>query len=523
MNTPVQETAAQQAQDAAVIAKGAGVNLLGSLAKVIKSTLFIFLTRLFGAEIFGLYILAWSVIDLVSKIGSFGFDKAILKFVVQHRTDRNEQAVRRTMGQTFALGLMVSGAISILVYYAAPGISETLFEKPAMTGMLRMLAWTVPFLTLTTLGLAATKSLKIMRYDAYVKSIAEPLLMFAAAWAALFIGWRHAGIAFAHLVAVTGGALVTLTIINRYYGLRACLHQGIRGIRFWSDLTRFSLPVMGYDLVYILMMRLDALMVGYFLPAVQVGIYAIAIEVALTTKKVRQWFDPIFAPIISELNHKNERERLGENFALVTRWVLTINLAFFFGMMLFGKDVLLLFGPTFAAGALSLVLLSLSQVIYASMGSGDNLLILSGHPYLNLINTALVLVVNFVLGLALIPVYGMAGAALGTLLAFALLSVIRIIEVYRRLGIHPFRRVLWKPCCASLLAFGVGYMASAWLPERGLWRAVPLAAVFLAVYGALLVWFELEAPDRMVWQRIRRKLGWRSSGDDDARNLRLSA
>ena len=491
--------------DASVIAKGALVNFLGTLAKVIKSTTFVLLTRYFGAEVFGLYILAWSLVDLAAKIGNLALDKGVLKFVVVYRSDKDDESVYRTLGQSIAIGVTLSVLIALLLSALAPTLAEGVFDKPQLTSMFYALALTVPFLTFTHIVLGAIKSLKIMKFDAYIKSIAEPIFLFGGAAACFIIGWHFNGIAIAHLLSAIGGAVLSIAAFGRYYSWRQCLN-GMRKLRLWTELTKFSLPVMGYEFLYILMMRLDAIMVGYFLPAMQVGIYAVAIEIALTTKKVRQWFDPIFTPIISELNHHGDIDRLGHNFALVTRWVLTINLAFVFSIILIGEDLLSLFGTEFAVGFACLIVLSLSQVLYASMGSGDTLLIMSGHPYLNLLNTAIVVAMNFGLNLILIPRYGMIGAALGTLVSFGTLSLIRVVEVYRIQKIHPFRAGLLKPCVAGLLSFGITYTVSQWLPESGLWRALPQALMYLALYVGLLRVFGLENEERLLRDQIVRRI-----------------
>lgn len=505
--------------DAKVIAQGAGVNFLGTLAKTIKSTSFVLMTRLFGTEVFGLYIMGWSVIDLLSKVGTFGLDKGVVKFVVQYHNDQNEDAVHRTLGQAVLIGLTMSAMVTGLVYLAAPFIADRIFHKLELTRILQVFAFSIPFLTLSQVLLAATKSLKIMRFDVYVKSIVEPLVLVAAACLCFLVGWRLSGIALAHLAAAIGGAACALYFFRRLFSSRACV-RGIRDMSLWSEMTKFSLPVVCYDLLYILMMRLDALMLGYFLPAVQVGIYGAAIEMAFLMKKVRQWFEPIFAPIISELHYHQKMQRLADNFSLVTRWILTVNLAFFFSMILIGRDILAVFGSEFTVGALSLTLLSLSQVIYGSIGSGDMVLLMSGHPYLNLLNTALVLILNVGLGVVLIPQYGMTGAAVGTLVSFGMLSVVRLVEVYVLLRIHPFRRALLKPFGASLIAFVMTVTVAAWFPTKGVWRGMPLTLMFLIIYGTMLVRFGLEQEDCMIIGQIRNR--FRTSRKPDDATLRLS-
>ena len=260
---------------------------------------------------------------------------------------------------------------------------------------------------------------------------------------------------------------------------------------------------MSYELVYMLMIRLDVLMVGYFLPAMQLGIYVVTVEIALATKKVRQWFDPIFSPIIVELNHRKDMQTLEENLRLVTRWVLTISLSFLCSVILIGDELLRLFGPEFGVGFITMVILAISQVVYSAMGSGDTVLIMSGRSYLNLINTIAVVIVNVVLNLWLIPHLGMMGAALGTLISFVLLTVIRLVEVYHLYQIHPLTWRMFKPLAAAIVAFGFAFLVGNLLPGIDVLRMVCLPAVFLFGYLVMLRILVLEESDLLIIQRFR--------------------
>ena len=494
------------ASDALTIVRGAAVNFIGTLARLTKSVSFIVLTRLFGAEVFGLYMLGWTIVDLVAKVGQFSLDKGLVNFIPRLREDGNTGAIHRTIAQALGVGLLLSAVTGAALFLGAPALAEGLLEKPRLTDMLRLLAVALPLIAVTHIILGVTRAHKVMKYDAMVRGVVEPLVLFGAACALFYWGWRTYGIAAAHLAALACGLLFAVRVFTRFYSWRACLVQ-LRKLRIVTPLTRFSLPVMGYELVYMVMIRLDVLMVGYFLPAAQVGIYVIAVEIALLTKKVRQWFDPIFSPIVAELNHRNDLRRLEHNLRLVTRWVLTIGVGFLCVVSLIGNELLGLFGPEFGAGFMAMVVLALSQVVYAAMGSGDTVLIMSGRPWLNLVNTVVVVAVNFVLNLWLIPSLGILGAALGTLASFMLLTLIRLFEVYYLFRIHPLAWRLLKPCSAAVLAFGCALLAGSYVPDVPWLRTAALPSIFLAVYLGVLSLLGLEEDDRTVLRRLRGQCG----------------
>ena len=500
--TRAQPVPARSASDASTIARGAAVNFIGTVARLTKSVSFIVLTRLFGAEIFGLYMLGWTIVDLVAKVGQFSLDKGLVNFIPRLRGDGDADAVHRIIAQALGVGLLLSAAVGAALFVAAPALAEGLLGKPRLAGMLRLLAAALPLIALTHVILGVTRAHKVMKYDAMIRGVVEPLVLFGAAGASFYWGWRTYGLAAAHLAALACGLLFALYVFTRFYSWRACLAH-LRGLRLVTPLTRFSLPVMGYELVYMVMIRLDVLMVGYFLPAAQVGIYVIAVEIALLTKKVRQWFDPIFSPIVAELNHRNDLPRLERNLRLVTRWVLTIGLGFLCVVSLIGHELLGLFGPEFGAGFMAMVVLAMSQVIYAAMGSGDTVLIMSGRPWLNLVNTVVVVIVHFALNLWLIPNLGILGAALGTLGSFMLLTLIRLAEVYHLFRIHPLTWRILKPCAAAALAFGCAFLAGGYGPDAPWLRLALLPSIFLAAYLGVLSLLGLEEEDRVLLRRLR--------------------
>ena len=137
------------------------------------------------------------------------------------------------------------------------------------------------------------------------------------------------------------------------------------------------------------------------------------------------------------------------------------------------------------------------------MGSGDIILIMSGRPYLNLFNTIFVVIVNFVFNLWFIPTMGILGAALGTLISFGLLSLIRLFEVYHFYRIHPLTWRISKPICAAALAFGAAFFVGGILPDSNFLHLIILPIIFLSGYLGILCLLNFEGDDLIILRRLR--------------------
>ena len=491
-------------EDARDLARGTGVNLLGNLGKLSTSVSFIFIGRVFGSDPLGLYLLAWSVIDFVSKLAIFGLDISIVKFITRSQLDKTPDEVYRTLGKAFSISLASGLSVSILIFLLTPWIAEGVFHKPDLVHPLKTLVFAIPLLAVSTVLLGAIKALKIMRFDVYVRSIIEPFGFLLSVMLSSLVWKDGSGLPAAQVAALLIGASAALVFFSRFFSLMACLRaMSFRALG--SQLARFALPVSLHSLLNILMSRLDVLLIGHFLPTGRVGIYGIAREVANVIKDFRQACDPIFAPVISEQVHTGDRQRLKDSMALAMRWALTISLPYL-GILIFGGHYILnLFGPAFVVGATAAALLAFAHLINSICGFSELLLLMSGRPYLNLFNTVLIVMATGVLTALLIPHYDILGPPTAAVLAFGAVNAVRLAQVYLILDIHPFRKAFFKSPVAFLVAAALPFLLQSLGAETAATGLVATGS-FLLAYGLIIWQLKLETEEQQLLHGLKRRL-----------------
>lgn len=196
----------------------------------------------------------------------------------------------------------------------------------------------------------------------------------------------------------------------------------------FSDLIRSSVYIFLSSLAVSLYMRLDILMINHFLGAKDVGIYAVANQVAmgfaLFSGALNTVLIPEFKNIVSKYGALKLRVRIIKFSPLVI--ILSIILYFL------SPYIILFFGEEYSRSSeiLSILLVSycfglianpLSLIIYEADKS--NMLF-----YLNLIQ----LLMNFFLNLLLIPSYGVWGATISTFSVrfFGTLYIVFLSKIY---------------------------------------------------------------------------------------------
>jgi O-antigen/teichoic acid export membrane protein len=116
---------------------------------------------------------------------------------------------------------------------------------------------------------------------------------------------------------------------------------------------------------------------------------------------------------------------------MLATWPLYVTCA------VFAVPVMEVFGSGYSSGATALVILSLAYMFDLGTGNLNVLLLMSGNSSLNLANSALALVVNIGLNVALIPPYGIEGAAIAWAASVVAYNLAAAVEIRLLLGLGP--------------------------------------------------------------------------------------
>lgn len=492
--------------DSSTLAKGAAVNLLGTLAKISRSGFTFFVTRVFGPQVFGLFTLATAIIDLVSRFTILGMDKSLLKFIPEvnneqaghrHKIISSTLIVALTLGFIFTTGLLVM----------APWISKTGFKKPELTLPLQIIVFSILPVTLFNLLLSATKALKIMVYDAVISGMIYPLLLLLFSIPVIWVNRAEIGLCAAYTVTSFTIMLAAVWCFRKHFVLSQSLSLPQKNLLL--RIIHFSTPLGLHDFVQYLVIKLEIFILAYFVTAKELGIYVLAVELAFILKKFRQMFDPILIPLISEFQSQGERQRVQENVARVIRWILTLGILYVGPIILFNNSILNLFGKEFTQGGICLVILCLAHLINANTGLCDLVMMVSNRPRINLLNAIVLLVLQAGLDIWLIPEFGILGAAIGASVSLVTLGLIRLLQSFFILKMNPFHISQNKPILAGLIAAAITLLA------RQLYQPFATASflwignliLYVATYLVTLKLLGLEEEDRELLNRVFKRKG----------------
>lgn len=186
--------------------------------------------------------------------------------------------------------------------------------------------------------------------------------------------------------------------------------------------------------IHLINYQTDILMLGFFETADSVGIYRISQRGAMLVPFVFMALNTAIAPTISSLFANGELRRLNRLLVISARWVLVSTLPIVIILTFCGSFILrVVYGEEFESAATSLSILSVAHLITICMGFGFLSLNMSGYERTSLKIFTFSAVLNVVLNLIFIPLYGYNGAALATGVSMALNSFILAIILNKKL------------------------------------------------------------------------------------------
>jgi O-antigen/teichoic acid export membrane protein len=489
------------------MAKGAGIVFAGSIISFGLRYFFqVLVARQIGPELFGIFSLAVSVFGVAEVIAVLGMQKGMVRFVALHQSEGDTRRLKGTirLGSVFDLGGGI--AVALAVVLGSGTLGTAVFHTSILPRVLRAFAIAVPFTALTGVLLAATQGMKIMRYRVYVRDILEQVSRVVLVIILFSLGLRLWAASSAFIAALILGTVASTVFYRRVF--RAVLRNDAAQIAEAKRLLTYCWPLLFANCFAIVEAWLAIFMLGYFRTPEAVGIFSAAYRTSFLTQGILLAFNTMFSPIISDLHHTQQHDRLRTLLKMVTKWIFSLNLPIILVMVFLSREVLWIFGKEYVTGAACLVVLGIGQFMQSAPGPLGILIDMSGRPKITLFNSVAVLLFQTVLCIVLIPKNGIMGAAVAKTASLGFLRALQLYEVRSVLRMHPFRRDFFKPLVAGTAAIVVVTLLKSPLAqvEAPFLRLLAGALILVVTYTIVLYTLGISEEDREILGKIKEKL-----------------
>ena len=442
--------------------------------------------KILGVTGYGYYTIGLTVISIGIIIANAGINYGVFRFVPIFIGQDNIAKVKGVIifGMKF---VTISGIIIALgIFLFSELISVSLYNKPDLVKYIKLLSLTLPFSVLSGIVINIFKGFNVIKYKVLIDDftiIVSRILFFLCC---LVFGLGVTGVIMSLLTSKILGLIIGIILLLKIF-------PGVRDGNIKPDLDRreiisYSYPLFLSSFFTIFLNQTDILMLTYYLPADQIGIYSIANKLAVLVFFISSATFSIFSPAIARLLGKGQREDIESLLNKVSRLVLVATIPFFLIITIFSKEALTIFGKEFSAGNTALLILASSFLFNSLLGFAGQILGVMGRSKLILINSLGGSILNIVLNYILISRYGIMGAAMATGFSLFAVNVARIIEIYILEDFSILKSSLIKPCLVGIATGGaVLYLKQLLNYQVSLQYFVGFVTICLVLY-CVLTW-----------------------------------
>jgi len=361
----------------------------------------IYVARYLGPEKFGVLSYALAIASIFMAIGRLGMESVLVRDLAQHPSVRLAY-----MGTAFRL--MLTAAIvgflimSALVFFLEPDQSSRFYILIISAGVL--------FQTLAVIDYAFQAQVRA-KYSSIAKSVALTLTSIIK----LIMVWHGAELIHFAIVYALDHAAIGLLLVFINFKKGDMRFVGRFEAELVKPLLRSAWPMVLSAVSAILYMRIDQLMIKNMLDLHQLGLYAAAVKI------YEGW---IVIPYVISISLLPAIVRLkSRSIARYERYMAMLFSLMFWGsagvaliaIFLGDRIFLLTFGSEYLGGG-DVLGIVMWAAAFASLGSiTARYLTVEGMERKIAVRTFFGLVINVLLNLLLIPVYGIKGAATATL------------------------------------------------------------------------------------------------------------
>ena len=407
--------------------RGAGLALL-LLSNIV-------LARILGGSEFGIYSFGTVLTSIVAQVATLGIGASSIKFLPRYAlsasTNYHRGFILFSLWGSAASGLVVAGLVGAICYALPDALAVV---TPILPALLALIVVQSVNITLIELMRALTWPVHAI----FLNVVIMPCLIMAGAYGL----WS------------TGGAdartTAWLTVVSYALVVVAQLLSFLRRVRtpsFVSSTASYEagrwigtgLPIVLALAVSQVTFYVDTTLVGIYLSTEQLGTYRVVSQVANTLVLLPGTIYTAIGGLLSrefiQMNREAFTKTLNQVHGLIFLPVIVLAIL----LMLASKWVLSLFGPSFEDGQIPLIITIAAWLIRLALGPSDLLLVLAGREQRRLLVESAALVVSIFVGLALIPRFGLVGAATAHAVTWLGSAIVLHVLVIRSTGI----RVAW--------------------------------------------------------------------------------
>jgi len=429
--------------------KKGGVAMLFRIGGQILGFLLTFvIAYFFGANGLGDYVLAIVVLKIFTLISKLGLDTASIKYIASYCAEKSYLGIISFRKKAISIILFASILCSIIMYFGASHISEFIGANSYHIQITSFFIFPLSIFMFHYQNMRGLKEIGGYSFFFWTSQALFSLLVILIL--TLFSKDENIPL-YAYLISLIIISLMSYLSFSYFLKIKKDRKEFLFSkniIDSTADILKVSIPLMLAQAVHFIMSWTDKLMLGILdspdvisgiaTNSAQIGVYHTAFKLSMFATIGLMAVKSIASPKFAELYQKNDIKILEKVTQQSTKLIFWTTLPLVIIFILFSEKLMLLFGEEFRLGIFSFIILSLGRVVVSFSGAAGNLLQMCGKQVI-FMNVAIIgSVINIILNFSLIPIYGINGSAISTMISLVVFNLLLVYFVKREFGFYTF-------------------------------------------------------------------------------------
>jgi O-antigen/teichoic acid export membrane protein len=400
----------------------------------------------FGANGLGDYVLAIVVLKIFTLISKLGLDTASIKYIASYAAEQKDKSIALFRSRSIVLILVMSIISSLIMYFGSDYIALFITANPFH---IRITSFFILPMAIFIFHYQNMRGLKQIGGYSFFFWMSQALFSLIAILI-LTVFSRDPNIPlYSYLISLVTVSILSVFVFTYFFRKHFKItNESDNNSESFKSILSVSLPLMLAQAVHFIMSWTDKLMLGILdspdvvaglsTNSAQIGVYHTAFKLSMFATIGLMAVKSIASPKFAELYKKNDIKALQKVTHQSTKLIFWTTLPLVVVFMFFSDFLMGLFGEEFKVGVFAFIVLSFGRVVVSFSGAAGNLLQMCGRQVI-FMNVAIIgSIINIILNFSLIPIYGINGSAIATMVSIVVFNLLLVYFVKREFGFYTF-------------------------------------------------------------------------------------
>lgn len=391
----------------------------------------VILARALGPSGLGILNLSNQIISIVLIFIIFGVNNIIIKEVSIAYNNKNFSKISSIIASAFYINIPLSLFFTFLSFFFSSFIAKNIFGEYLIEMPLIILSGVLLFQVIITVLSSGIIGIGKIWQGKLMNELSNSIIVIFGLCSLILLEIK---INLINVAAIYALARILVAISSIFYW-----NSNIKfSFKLGTDVKKLassSFPLLIVSVSWVLASSIDTIMLGIITNTSQIGLYNVAFKLGMITTIVHATSITALKPKIAFLFNQNKFDELNSLVQKITKILVCISIFITLIFIFFGKLFLSVWGSEFVSAYYALIIISFGQLFNVGTGASGAILMMTGHEKVLGFITFFSAILNCILNYFLISKYGFIGAAIATSLVVAVLNVIQLVFLKKKLNI----------------------------------------------------------------------------------------